>query len=1406
MVDILSIGASGLAAYRKLLETVGGNITNASTEGYLRRDVQTSTTGEAGMLPTSANVGNGSGVIVDTVRRASDYYLQTQSLKANALTNQMQTLADALTRLEKNLFVTDNNPGAAVQDFYSRFSDVAGSPTSAASRLAVLDSGTRVAQVFSQTASSIEDTLTSIKTGLNAALDQVNSYTDQLARLNIQIQSVTTGSQKPNDLLDQRDKILSKLSDLVGFTYTEQSSGAITVYLGDTASGRTLLGPDGAHPLGAVETNGRLDINLDPFTNPAPTNQLTSGTVAGLLNFRAETLHVLENVNRLAVGFSVAVNAQHKQGIDQNGNPGKALFSTDGVAATAGALNKGDAKLSISVSDAAKLGDIHYTARFNASTGRWTVTSSDGASKTGADTVSLDGLDFHFAGRASDGDTFAADPLFGAAASTKFLISTPGEIASALPLYVDPFSTNIGSASLTPLKRTTQDPTSLIPAASSIFDGVNTSADFLSNGPAFTLSPSTTPLTLTSLNRLSAVHFTTTGLSSFPGASNQGNASVTATIPSNASIGDIDYFASYNANAQIWTVKSSEGKTSSGTNTASIDGITFSFNGLPADRDSFSIRRLPMSASDITAIGQNSTGGSELSLSIELDGEAKSLAISTKSNDLNQIAADINNAAVKAGYQNYLYASVVNGALTVNALGAHSVANAGFKGYNTQQQPVEIKAVNEIGASAAQIRVFTREGRQIFGPILPPSGREDFLTPANGFLPGLSADDYKNYTQPPPIYPGANITPASNLLSVSGDFSNTTINVSALPEFNMAHGGGGQPVVSGAVYALNVNGLAPIRLAGDALAGKSAPDVANALAGQMNAQASKFSWRGSNLSLADTTRVLSFDVSIDGKPPQRVIFHRATDPATGSMALERLEDPTTHAVTYKPAYAGTFEVPEGANFTASLVPGTPAGPGMRANARVLISAPQTLRNTAPTISITPVIDPTLFDTDQGLNISTVNQQPDTLVTGTGDLQTSLLAATKPTLKLSVGGVQKTLTIDSISGSSAGVSWSMVDGKLQLSGNAAMSIDTSGDGATLARNLGIDPAASGTQILATDLSIDTLLASKPMTIEVKDAQYQAPSHTLTINSLNGPSPSTDPSGITWSFNGKNLTLIGPRAGLLIDASDSNKAADAQALGFNGSDLDLSVSGEIMTLKSNNTTNAGLAALADPSASVSRVGSGLTFSTGVPEDLIVAVVNDDPSGVRTVAASKVDAPPPDGVSSSAAPVPPIPNIRVKIISDSQLEIIDPASGLSLAYRAWEPDKPINYRGLSFTIHGTTAVNDVYDVKTDPTRTADNRNALMLAGMATVSIFGQNGGSFQDVYNNVTSKLGTAVNSANMTAAGAAQQASDLKSAFEAKTGVNLDTEASDLIRYQQAYSAAAQVVMAARDMFSTILRSF
>jgi len=337
---------------------------------------------------------------------------------------------------------------------------------------------------------------------------------------------------------------------------------------------------------------------------------------------------------------------------------------------------------------------------------------------------------------------------------------------------------------------------------------------------------------------------------------------------------------------------------------------------------------------------------------------------------------------------------------------------------------------------------------------------------------------------------------------------------------------------------------------------------------------------------------------------------------------------------------------------------------------------------------------------------------------------------------------------------------------------------------------------------------SLLQVQPITLHVVDDLSPSGDHLVVINDLAGSS-----GGISWAYNGKNLTILSPRTGLHISATNDADFTSANALGFRGSDLDLEVLGNRLTLSSANLDLVGAGSLADPSASVSRAASGLglpnnrgfgalTFNTGVPEDLIVAVANDDVPALRRIAAN-ISPPPPDKGNGA----PPMPDIRIKILSGGKLEILDPDnSSVSLAFRNWVQDKPVLYRGLSFTIHGAAVENDIYDIVTDPGRTADNRNALLIAALASKSIFGRTGGSFQDVYSNVTAKLGTTVNSAQMTAAGAAQQASDLKTAFESKTGVNLDSEASDLIRYQQAYSAAAQVVMAARDMFSTILRSF
>jgi flagellar hook-associated protein 1 FlgK len=118
----------------------------------------------------------------------------------------------------------------------------------------------------------------------------------------------------------------------------------------------------------------------------------------------------------------------------------------------------------------------------------------------------------------------------------------------------------------------------------------------------------------------------------------------------------------------------------------------------------------------------------------------------------------------------------------------------------------------------------------------------------------------------------------------------------------------------------------------------------------------------------------------------------------------------------------------------------------------------------------------------------------------------------------------------------------------------------------------------------------------------------------------------------------------------------------------------------------------------------------------------------------------------------------------------------------------------------------MDDQFTIVRDQVRELDNRNALLLSSMRNTMLLDRYGGSFQDAYALAAAEFGATAESALITTSNSEKAATELKSVLEGKTGVNLDSEASDLIRFQQAYQAAAQVVSVARDMFQTILKTF
>jgi flagellar hook-associated protein 1 FlgK len=415
------------------------------------------------------------------------------------------------------------------------------------------------------------------------------------------------------------------------------------------------------------------------------------------------------------------------------------------------------------------------------------------------------------------------------------------------------------------------------------------------------------------------------------------------------------------------------------------------------------------------------------------------------------------------------------------------------------------------------------------------------------------------------------------------------------------------------------------------------------------------------------------------------------------------------------------------------------------------------------------------------------------VTAAASLTDALLANRAPQLMITTQSgtdtVSKPLTLTGPSGSSSGISWTTVNGRLQLrSSDPTVRIDTSTpENKKLANALGFGGQetfdGSGALVATTPLA-EAMLATSPVTFNLADGS------SITIDAPKGLLGAT-----SWEMVDGHLKITGPslQPGLqrILPTDDAN----ATSLGFNGSTQDvLSVGTQIkITSSILNSIND----LVDTKASRSLAASKVDIGSVVPEDLIVQLDNPDVTGLRRIAAQ---------LGQRDPSKIPFPNITVKILSGNQLEIIDRKSGVSLATRSWLPDQDVTYLGIAFHISGNAQAGDVFDISNDMTRSGDSRNAQAISSMATGQIFGDNQGSFTDVYTSVAGTMGSTVSSAEMAATSSKQSASDLKSAYEAKTGVNLDAEASDLIRFQQAYQAAAQVVASARQMFETILKSF
>jgi flagellar hook-associated protein 1 FlgK len=187
----------------------------------------------------------------------------------------------------------------------------------------------------------------------------------------------------------------------------------------------------------------------------------------------------------------------------------------------------------------------------------------------------------------------------------------------------------------------------------------------------------------------------------------------------------------------------------------------------------------------------------------------------------------------------------------------------------------------------------------------------------------------------------------------------------------------------------------------------------------------------------------------------------------------------------------------------------------------------------------------------------------------------------------------------------------------------------------------------------------------------------------------------------------------------------------------------------------------------------------------------------------------------ISAGSVNIPPPPNpalqhtVTITFTSATTFDVVDTTSAITLASGvSYTSGGNISYNGWTAQISGQPAVGDVFTVAANTGGSADSRNAVLLGALQTRQTMQSSAGggataSYQSAYAQIVSTIGSKTN--EVQAIGAAQQTltDQATQALQSLSGVNLDEEAANLLRYQQAYQASAKVLDIAGKVFDSIL---
>lgn len=374
------IGISGLHAAQKALDIIGNNIANAATEGYHRQEVMLQPADE--VYTNGQKVGQG--VEITDIRRLFNHILEDEILRQTSSESDMEKRLEVL-RVIENAFGELSNEGlsTAIDEFYASFKDLSLHPNDVNLQSSVLSAAKTLANQFRSLATVISDVEDMIFSEAVSTVDRVNILASEIAKLNKEVYEQMVRGHNANNIMDQRDKLVSELSQLIGIRTAIRDNGMVDITASDVS---LVVGANITELEIGLETDGQnYQLGLRPKESDKYDTQLTGGVLGGLFKLKNELVSDIHmQFDLLAQTLISQTNQLHVQGVGSDGSfsmlSGWTMSEMD-VSDMQPPVSAG--QIHIRVTDPA--GDIQrYTI---------TVDSTSTLESVGADIAAIPGLD-----------------------------------------------------------------------------------------------------------------------------------------------------------------------------------------------------------------------------------------------------------------------------------------------------------------------------------------------------------------------------------------------------------------------------------------------------------------------------------------------------------------------------------------------------------------------------------------------------------------------------------------------------------------------------------------------------------------------------------------------------------------------------------------------------------------------------------------------------------------------------------------------------------------------------------------------------------------------------------------------------------------------------------------------------